>query len=146
MASDSLLNQPPRTLFSGYVVDQEGIRRNELAIKSHALLPLVDVGRVFTLDRGSHQPTATYKRLDEAAKQARLGTDLGNLLHEASEGFLVAQYARISQGLKLGTDGAVIDPAELDAETRTLLITTFRTILNILESTAKRCDLTTWEW
>ena len=146
MASDSLLNQPPRTLFSGYVVDQEGIRRSELAIKSHALLPLVDVGRVLTLETGSHQPTATYKRLDEAARQARLGTDMGNLLHEASEGFLVAQYARISQGLKLGTDGAVIDPAELDPETRTLLITTFRTILNILESTAKRFDLSTWEW
>jgi CBS domain-containing protein len=145
MASDSLLNQPPRTLFSGYVVDQEGIRRDDLAIKSHALLPLVDVGRVLALEAGSHRPTATYKRLDEAAKRARIGTDEGNRLHEASEGFLVAQFARISQGLKLGTDGAFIKPSELDPETRTLLITTFRTIMDILEATAKRFKLSTWK-
>lgn len=140
MASDSLLNQPPRTIFSGYVVDQEGIRRDELAIKKHALLPLVDVARVLTLDSGSHQPTATYKRLD-LASQRESDAELKNLLHEASEGFLVSQFARISQGLRSGTDGAVIHPGELEPESRTLLITTFRTILEILEATARRFEL-----
>jgi CBS domain-containing protein len=141
MARDSFLNQPPRTIFSGYVVDMEGIRRDELEIKSHALLPLVDVGRVLALEAGSHFPTATHQRLAEAAEKAGSGTPMGNLLKEASEGFLVAQYSRISQGLRAGTDGAVIHPAELEPETRTLLITTFRTILEIFESTAKRFDL-----
>jgi len=140
MARDSLLNQPPRTIFSGYVVDQEGMRTDELAIKRHALLPLVDVARVLTLESGSHQPTATYKRLDQASQREQ-DPELKNLLHEASEGFLVSQFARISQGLRSGTDGAVIHPAELEPESRTLLITTFRTILGILEATAKRFDL-----
>ncbi|HSH09796.1 MAG TPA: DUF294 nucleotidyltransferase-like domain-containing protein [Oceanipulchritudo sp.] len=141
MASDSLFNQPPRTIFSGYVVDKQGIRRDDLAIKSHALLPLVDVGRVLALEAGSHRPTSTFKRLSEAAHRAGIGTPEGNLLQEAAEGFLVSQFARISQGLRSGTDGAVIRPAELDAETRTLLITTFRTIVGIFESTAKRFNL-----
>ncbi|MGA1205489.1 MAG: DUF294 nucleotidyltransferase-like domain-containing protein [Opitutales bacterium] len=140
MARDSLLNQPPKTIFSGYVVDQEGIRRDQLAIKLHALLPLVDVARVLALESGSHQPTATFRRLDEASKRAK-DSKMQNLLHEASEGFLVSQYARISQGLRSGTDGAVIHPTELEPETRTLLITTFRTILEILEVTAKRFNL-----
>ncbi len=141
MASDSLVNQPPRTIFSGYVVDKQGIRRDELAIKSHALLPLVDVGRVLALAAGSHQPTATYERLAAAARRAGLDSPQGALLEEASEGFLVAQFARISQGIRSGTDGAVIRPGELDAETRTLLITTFRTILDIFESTARHFKL-----
>lgn len=141
MASDSFQNQPPRTIFSGYVVDNQGIRRDELEIKSHALLPLVDVGRVLALESGSHQPTATHQRLAEAAERAGIETPMGNLLREASEGFLVSQYARISQGLRSGSDGAVIHPTELEPETRTLLITTFRTILEIFESTAKRFDL-----
>lgn len=141
MARDSFQNQPPRTIFSGYVVDNEGIRRDELEIKSHALLPLVDVGRVLALEAGSHRPTATHQRLAEAAERCGIETPMGNLLREASEGFLVSQYARISQGLQSGTDGAVIHPAELEPETRTLLITTFRTILEIFESTAKRFDL-----
>jgi hypothetical protein len=66
---------------------------------------------------------------------------MGNLLREASQGFLVAQFARISQGLRSGTDGAVIHPGELDAEIRTLLITTFRTILEIFEATSDRFEL-----
>lgn len=140
MASDSLLNQPPRTIFSGYVVDQQGIRRDELAIKLHALLPLVDVARVLTLESGTHQPSETYKRL-ELASGRQLDPHFKDLLHEASEGFLVAQFARISQGLRSGTDGAVIHPKELEPETRTLLITTFRTILGVLEATARRFDL-----
>lgn len=141
MARDSILNQPPRTIFSGYVVDQQGIRRDELAIKSHALLPLVDVARVLNLESGSHRPCATLHRLEAAAIREPAESRLGNLLREASEGLLVAQYARISQGLRTGTDGAVIHPAALDAETRTLLITTFRTILGILEATAERFEL-----
>jgi CBS domain-containing protein len=141
MARDSFLNQPPRTIFSGYVIDKSGIRRDELAIKSHALLPLVDVARVLTLEAGSHRPTATFRRLDAAAELAGEHSPMQDLLREASEGLLVAQFARISQGLRSGTDGAVIHPAELDAETRTLLITTFRTILDIFEATAKRFNL-----
>jgi len=142
MASDSLMNQPPRTIFRGYVVDKEGTRRDNLAIKSHALLPLVDVARVFALEVGSHRPTGTYERLREASGRFGEDTELGGLLKEAAEAFLVAQFARISQGLKTGTDGAVINPGDLDPESRTLLITSFRTILDVLEATAKRYDLT----
>lgn len=141
MASDSLMNQPPRTIFKGYVVDKEGIRRNELAIKFHALLPLVDVGRVLSLASGSRRPTATFKRFEEAGRKAGNDSTLADLYKEAAEGFLVAQFARISQGLRTGTDGAVIHPSELDAQSRTLLITTFRTILDLLDHLAKRFDL-----
>ncbi|NDV62573.1 CBS domain-containing protein [Puniceicoccales bacterium CK1056] len=141
MASDSLMNQPPRTIFKGYVVDKEGTRRDELAIKFHALLPLVDVGRVLSLEAGLRKPTATYKRFEKAADRAGRDTPLGNLYQEASGAFLVAQYARISQGLRTGTDGAVIHPSALDAETRTLLITSFRTIYSTLEATAQHFSL-----
>lgn len=138
MASDSLVNQPPRTIFSGYVVDQAGIRKENLSIKSHALLPLVDVARVYALEAGVRHPTSTYKRLEAIASRSDLPDEVRNLFHEASEGFLVAQYARISKGLRRGTDGAVIQPSGLDSEIRTLLITTFRTIFKVLEATAER--------
>lgn len=141
MAKDSLMNQPPRTIFQGYVVDNHGTQRAELAIKSHALLPLVDVGRVFAIESFSLQETGTYRRLSAAAQRVGADSKHGRLLQEASEAFLVAQYARISQGLRSGTDGAVICPAALDAQTRALLITAFRTIFDLLEFTASRFDL-----
>ena len=141
MASDSLMNQPPRTIFKGYVVDKEGMRRAELAIKSHALLPLVDVARVFTLESGAREPTSTLKRLEAHARRMGEGTELGDLFKEASEAFLVAQFARISHGLRSGTDGALIQPDVLSSEDRTLLITSFRTIVNTLEATAAHFNL-----
>lgn len=141
MAKDSLLHQPPRTIFQGYVVDQQGAQRDELAIKSHALLPLVDVGRVFCLESLSLNQTATYKRLADAALRAPVDSTQRRLLSEASEAFLVGQFARISQGLRTGTDGAVIYPSEMDPQTRTLMVTAFRTIYDLLEQTANRFDL-----
>lgn len=141
MASDSLMNQPPRTIFKGYVVDKEGMRRDELAIKSHALLPLVDVARVFTLQSGAREPTPTFERFDAHARRLGEDSERANLFKEASEAFLVAQFARISQGLRSGTDGAFIRADVLSAGDRTLLITSFRTILNVLEVTAGHFNL-----
>jgi CBS domain-containing protein len=142
MANDSLMNQPPRTIFRGHVIDREGIRTDELAIKSHALLPLVDVARVLSLECGLRRPTGTYQRLRAAAQRIGEETAQGQLFTEAAEAFMVAQFARVSQGLQTGTDGAVIHPSELDAQTRTLLVTSFRTILDVLEVTAARFNLT----
>lgn len=142
MANDSLMNQPPRTIFRGHVVDRTGMQTDELAIKSHALLPLVDVARVLSLESGRRRPTSTYKRLRAAAERFGLETAQGQLFLEAAEAFMVAQFARISQGLRTGTDGAVIHPSELDAQTRTLLITSFRTIFDVLEVTASHFNLT----
>lgn len=137
MASDSLLNQPPRTIFQGYVVDNKGIQRDSLAIKFHALLPLVDVGRVFTLLHEDLDTMVTWKRLKKTGDLLEQeDPKAAQLFYEASEAFQVAQFARISRGLAAGTDGAVIRPADLDAETRALLVTSFRATLNILEYTA----------
>lgn len=139
MAGDSLLNQPPRTIFQGYVVDNKGIQREELEIKYHGLLPLVDVARVFSLQHGDMDTTATWERLRNIAARLREESPKdARLFEEASEAFLVAQFARISRGLLAGTDGAVIRPSQLDAETRALLVTSFRTTLNILEFTAAK--------
>lgn len=144
MAGDSLINQPPRTIFQGYVVDNRGIQREELEIKSHALLPLVDVARVLALEAGCQVPTSTYKRLELAADRFQEENPrAAALFREASEAFQISQFARINRGLKAGTDGAVIRPGNLDAETRTLLVTAFRTIVDVLEFTASHYKL---EW
>lgn len=134
MAANSLLNQPPRTIYQDYVVDKQGIQKEDLEIKFHALLPLVDVGRVLALSLGKAESTATYKRLRMASRRLERSDPKNSiLLSEAAEAFLVAAFARTQQGLISGTDGAVIRPADLDAEDRALLKTAFRTILSTLE-------------
>lgn len=142
MARYSLLNQPPRTIFQQYVINEQGEQKEELAIKHHALLPLVDVARVLALAAGEVASTATYLRFRAAA--ARLDDvdrSQAELLREASEAFLVLACARAHQGLLNGTSGAVIRPADVDSETRPLLKTAFRTILSTLEHLASHYGL-----
>ncbi|MDP0501993.1 MAG: DUF294 nucleotidyltransferase-like domain-containing protein [Verrucomicrobiota bacterium JB022] len=142
MASDSLLHQPPRTIFQGYAVDERGTIREELEIKAHALLPLVDTARVLALEAGHVESNATYRRFQMVADILFPDDpEAQRQLNEASEAFLVSHYARVSRGLAAGTDGAVIRPASLDRETRELLKTAFRTILDTLEFTANRYGL-----
>jgi CBS domain-containing protein len=137
MAKDSLLNQPPRTIFQQYVINEQGEQKEELAIKHHALLPLVDAARVLALAAGEVASTATYLRFRAAAAQLDdASPSQAELLREAAEAFLVLAYARAHQGLLSGTSGAVIRPADVDSETRPLLKTAFRTILLTLEHLA----------
>lgn len=142
MAKDSLLNQPPRTLFKNYVVDEQGEQKEELEIKHHALLPLVDTARVLALATRELTTTSTFKRLRDAVRFLDdLSPSQATLLGEAAQAFLVLAYARTQQGLLNGTDGAIIRPADLDAETRPFLKTAFRTVLGSLELLAKRYNL-----
>lgn len=142
MAQDSLLNQPPRTIFQQYVIDEQGKQREELEIKHHALLPLVDAARVLALAAGEVSATATYLRFRAAADRLQgVSREQAELFREAAAAFLVLAYARARQGLLHGTNGAVIRPADVEAETRPLLKTAFRTILSTLEHLAARYDL-----
>lgn len=142
MAKDSLLNQPPRTLFQQYVVDEKGMQKEELEIKHHALLPLVDAARVLALATSEISTTSTYMRFRHSVLALSNFSESDQaLVNEAAEAFLVLAFARTGQGLKSGTNGAVIRPADLDPEIRPLLKTAFRTILSILEMIALRYDL-----
>jgi CBS domain-containing protein len=142
MAADSLQHQPPRTIFQGYVIDKQGMQTAELAIKFHAILPLVDVARVLALEFDLLDVTSTRLRLEAVAQRIE-ATDskTAHVLREAASAALVAVYARTSIGLRTATDGAVIDPRLLAAETRAMLITAFRNILQALEVVAQRHQL-----
>lgn len=142
MATDSLLNQPPRTLFQHYVIDEQGIQKEELEIKHHALLPLVDVARVLALAAAEVTTTSTSLRFLAAADHLEgVTAEESTLFREAAAAFRFLAYARARVGLLNGTDGVVIRPVDLEVELRPLLKTSFRTILATLEALAKRYDL-----
>ncbi len=144
MARDSLLNQPPRTIYRGTVIDREGEESDELDIKYLALLPLVDVARVLSLNAGRTADSATYGRFEQAADEIEgRQPQVANLFRRAAGAFLVAAYCRTRSGLEEGTDGAIIRPEELSTEIQELLKVSFRTILELLEYTSGRFPLST---
>ena len=142
MARDSLLNQPPRTIYRGTVIDRKGEESDELDIKYLALLPLVDVARVLSLNAGRTADSSTYGRFDQAADEIEARQpEVAKLFRRAAGAFLVAAHCRTLSGLQKGTDGAVIRSDELTAEEQELLKASFRTILELLEYTSQRFPL-----
>jgi CBS domain-containing protein len=137
LANDSLENLPPLTFFRGLVIDDEGSYANTLDLKRATVLPIVDVARALALDGGCAE-TATLARL--AGARAFTGSD-DRLLAETSAAFANALYHCARSGFSNGTDGSRVDPGKLTRFEQTLLKSGFRTVLCLLEETARRFGL-----
>lgn len=137
LASDSMENLPPLTFFRGLVIDDEGARTETLDLKRATLRPVVDVARALALD-GRCGETSTLSRL--AGARAFTGDD-ERLLIETSAAFGHALYHRARTGFSNGTNGNRVDPNKLTRFEQTLLKAGFRTVLHLMEYTARRYGL-----
>jgi CBS domain-containing protein len=132
LANDCLATLPPLTFFQDAVIDQEGEQVSTFHLERSALLPLVDVGRVFGIATGAFFGRSTLDRF--AAAAARL-PEHHAIFREASDTMriVLAQQARV--GISLGTAGADLPPALLSSHDRRILKGGFRSILRLLEFT-----------
>ncbi|WP_299782687.1 DUF294 nucleotidyltransferase-like domain-containing protein [uncultured Roseobacter sp.] len=113
MISNSLKHQPPLGLLRGLATIRSGEHRNQLDLKHNGVVPVVDLGRVYTL-QGHLSPVNTRARLDAAQKAGVLSASGGaDLLHAYD---LIAttrldhQAAQIKAGNKPNN---YLDPATL---------------------------------
>lgn len=79
MISNSLKHQPPIGLLRGLATIRSGEHRNQLDLKHNGVVPIVDLGRIYTL-QGRLKPVNTRARLEAAiaagAASATGGADL----------------------------------------------------------------------
>ncbi|MEM9581250.1 MAG: DUF294 nucleotidyltransferase-like domain-containing protein [Pseudomonadota bacterium] len=81
MIANSLKHQPPLGLLRGLATIRSGEHRNQLDLKHNGVVPVVDLGRVYTL-QVQLKPVNTRARLEAAQKAAVLSTSGGaDLLH-----------------------------------------------------------------
>jgi CBS domain-containing protein len=137
LANDSLENLPPLTFFRGLVIDDEGICAETLDLKRAILLPIVDAARALAFE-GTRAQASTLSRL--AGARAFADSDDG-LFAETSVAFANALYHRARTGFSNGTDGSRVDPGKLTRFEQTLLKSGFRTVLHLMEHTARRFGL-----
>ncbi len=134
LANDALGNLPPVTIFEGFAVDADGLMRETVDIKDHALTPLSDVARVFHLDGGEPGVTNTLDRLAAAAVRiAGSGEDMT----EAGRAFRIAQYFRALNGLRNGNEGDEIRPSLLSRTEQVMLKAAFRDIAELIGFTRR---------
>jgi CBS domain-containing protein len=137
LANDSMENLPPLTFFRGLVIDDEGTYADTLDLKRTTLQPVVDVARALALESRCNE-ASTLGRL--AGAKAFTGDD-ELLLSETSAAFGNALYHRARSGFANGSDGNLLDPSKLTRFQQNLLKSGFRTVLCLMEYTARRFDL-----
>ena len=82
MISNSLKHQPPLGLLRGLATIRSGDHRNQLDLKHNGVVPVVDLGRIYTL-QGRLRPVNTRARLEAAIKTGLLSASGGADLLDA---------------------------------------------------------------
>ncbi|WP_116131561.1 DUF294 nucleotidyltransferase-like domain-containing protein [Tropicimonas sp. IMCC34043] len=103
MIANSLKHTPPLGLFRGFATVKSGEHKNELDLKMNGVVPVVDLGRIYSL-RGTLTQVNTRARLEAAEAQgviSRSGAhDLIDAYDLIAETRLRNQASEIRNGLK----------------------------------------------
>jgi CBS domain-containing protein len=134
LANDCLANLPPLAFFRDLVVDDTGQKTAVLHLERSALLPLVDVGRVFAITAGRFFGDSTLERF--ALARARLPKH-ESIFREAADSLRIMLYHKARAGIRHQDGGAELDPASLSRYDRQVLKSGFASILRLLELTAE---------
>lgn len=130
LANDSLASLPPLTFFQDAVVDESGEETAVFRLEHSAVLPLVDVGRVFGMAAKKVLGSSTLERF---AMARTLLPEHESIFREASETLRIVLWQQGRIGISQGTGGAELPPALLSRYDRQILKSGFRSILRLLE-------------
>jgi signal-transduction protein with cAMP-binding, CBS, and nucleotidyltransferase domain len=125
---------PPLTFFHDAVVDEIGEESAVFRLEHSAVLPLVDVGRVFGTAANRVVGSSTFERF---AMARTLIPEHESIFREAAETFRIVLWQQGRIGISQGTSGAELPPALLSRFDRQILKNGFRSILRLLEFTAE---------
>jgi len=130
LANDAMDNLPPVTIFRDSVMDQSGTLWTCIDTKLHAMLPLVDIARVFALQLNMEDSTFTPLRFKRVGRHLLEQRDL---FEEAAEAFSHAIRLQTRVGLRRGDDGQYVKPEELPKAEVQRCKSIFKIIVRLME-------------
>ena len=102
LANMAIKNQPPVGFFKSFVVDKGGVHKDQLNLKIKGLAPLVDILRLFALEKGV-RATSTMERIDALRNMHTIVEEYADDFEQAFEFIMLLrihhQYEQISNGV-----------------------------------------------
>ncbi len=102
LANMAIKNQPPVGFFKSFVVDKGGVHKDELNLKIKGLAPLVDILRLFALEKGVRE-TSTMERIEKLRCMHTIVEEYADDFEQAFEFIMLLrihhQYEQISKGM-----------------------------------------------
>lgn len=139
LASDALKNQSGLGFFRQFIVEGEGEFKDLFDIKTRAIKPLVDAGRLLALSQGFVEITNTYHRFVKLAEQE---PQYAELYEECGEAFNTLQRFRTENGLINDSNGRYINLNELSKTDKAKLKSCFQPIADVQDMIKNRFSLT----
>jgi CBS domain-containing protein len=101
LANMAIKNTPPIGFFKSFVVEKGGEHKDELNLKVKGIAPLVDIVRLFALEKGIRE-TSTLERIETLRSKHTIVEEYADDLEQAFEFITLLrihhQYAQISSG------------------------------------------------
>lgn len=129
MASVITKNKPPLGFFRNFIVEKSGEHKDELNLKLRGIGPLVDVVRLFALERGLHE-TSTLERIRALKGRHPVITEMGEEIEHAFEFITLLrihhQLEQMNEGIEPDN---FVNPSKLSNLERKSLKESFQIIL-----------------
>ncbi len=101
IANLAVKNTPPIGFLKSFVVEKDGAHKDELNLKVKGLAPLIDMVRLFSLERGVRE-TSTLERIEMLRSVHTIAQDYADELEHAFEFMMLLrihhQYSQLNQG------------------------------------------------
>ncbi len=101
LANMAIKNTPPIGFFKSFVVEKGGEHKDELNLKIKGLAPLVDIIRLFALEKGIRE-TSTLERIETLRSKHTIAEEYADDFEQAFEFLMLLrihhQYRQISSG------------------------------------------------
>ncbi len=101
LANMAIRNMPPIGFFKSFVVEKSGEHKDQLNLKVKGIAPLVDIMRLFALEKGIRE-TSTLERIETLRSRHTIVEEYADDLEQAFEFITLLrihhQYAQISSG------------------------------------------------
>lgn len=141
IANLAVKNRPPLGFFKTFVVEKSGEHKDKLNIKIKGIAPIVDIVRLFSLEK-SVRETSTLERIDSLKNKHGIVKDVAEELVYAFEFMMLLrirhQYSQVMEGLMPHT---FINPETLSTLEKKMLKESFHLISKLQDLLIERYKL-----
>ncbi|TNJ42128.1 CBS domain-containing protein [Tamlana fucoidanivorans] len=138
LGRDAVKSPSPLGFFRQFLIEKTGEQKELFNIKSRAVMPLVDAGRLLVLSKQVRDVNNTAERFE---KLAELEPENKELYNSCSYAFKALLKFKTKQGLQNGDSGKLIDLETLNKEEKLKLRRCFKPIQEVQEVLKIRFDL-----
>lgn len=141
LANLAVKNRPPLGFFKTFVVEKSGEHKDKLNLKIKGIAPIIDIVRLFSLEKGVRE-TSTLERIETLKHKHALAKEYGEELIYAFEFLMFLrmkhQYEQVIQGMMPDN---FINPETLSNLEKKLLKDTFHLISKLQDILIERYKL-----